>query len=69
LPMVNRRRGNPVLFSKNAVEEILAIPDLACRPYMDAHPEKIRAIQTSNSAFVLDVDTPEDIQDHKLTLS
>lgn len=66
LPMVNGRRGNPVLFSYQAVLDVLAKPSMVCRGYMDAHPCKVRAMPTSNQAFVMDVDTPEDIQRHKL---
>ncbi|MGV0963334.1 MAG: nucleotidyltransferase family protein [Polynucleobacter sp.] len=68
LPMVEGRRGNPVLFSRKAIAEILATPHVVCREYMDAHPDKVRAMLTSNQAFVMDVDTPEDIQHHKLSL-
>lgn len=67
LPMVEGRRGNPVLFSRKAVAEILANPGMVCREYMDAYPDKVRAMLTSNQAFVMDVDTPEDIQHHKLS--
>jgi molybdenum cofactor cytidylyltransferase len=66
LPMVNGRRGNPVLFSHKAVLDVLAKPGMVCRAYMDAHADKVRAMLTSNEAFVMDVDTPEDIQRHKL---
>jgi molybdenum cofactor cytidylyltransferase len=69
LPMVEGKRGNPVLFSRKAVAEILAIPGMVCRKYMDAHPDQVRAVLTSNQAFVMDVDTPEDIQLHKLSLT
>ncbi len=69
MPMLGSRRGNPVLFSKKTIEEILGIPNLACRAYMDAHPEKVRVMQTGNPAFVLDVDTLEDMRQHKLILS
>lgn len=68
LPMVEGKRGNPVLFSQRAVSEVLAIPGMVCREYMDAHPDKVRVMLTSNLAFVMDVDTPEDIQRHKLSL-
>ncbi|QWE19702.1 nucleotidyltransferase family protein [Polynucleobacter corsicus] len=68
LPMVDGRRGNPVLFSYKAVLDVLAKPGIVCRGYMDAHPSKVRAMHTSNQAFVMDVDTPEDIQRHKLNL-
>jgi molybdenum cofactor cytidylyltransferase len=69
LPIVDQRRGNPVLFSYAAVNDILAIPGMVCRPYMDKHPEQVRLLKTHLQAFVLDVDTFEDIQREKLTLS
>lgn len=69
LPMVGGKRGNPILFSRKAVLDVLASPDMVCRGYMDAHPNKVRAMHTGNQAFVLDVDTPEDIQKHKLSLA
>lgn len=69
LPMMEGRRGNPVLFSRKAIAEILATPGMVCRKYMDTHPDKVRAMLTSNQAFVMDVDTPEDIQQHKLSLT
>ena len=68
LPMVDGRRGNPVLFSYKAVLDVLAKPGMVCRAYMDAHPDKVRAMPTSNQAFVMDVDKPEDIQRHQLNL-
>lgn len=68
LPMVDERRGNPVLFSYKAVLDVLAQPSMVCRDYMDTHPDKVRAMPTSNQAFVLDVDTREDIQRHQLNL-
>ncbi len=69
LPMVGGKRGNPVLFSKAAVLNVLKVPELVCRTYMDAHPEELRIMDTQNRAFVMDVDTPEDIQKHKLSLN
>ena len=62
LPIVNGQRGNPVLFSKEVIERVLAIPGMVCRPFMDKHPELIKAYDTSNNAFVLDADTKDDIQ-------
>jgi molybdenum cofactor cytidylyltransferase len=66
LPMVDGRRGNPVIFSYKAVLDVLAQPGMVCRGYMDSHPDKIREMHTSNQAFIMDVDIPEDIQRHKL---
>ena len=62
LPMVNASRGNPVLFSKKVIEEILATPGMVCRPFMDKHPELVKVFETNNQAYLLDVDTQADIQ-------
>lgn len=62
LPMVKGQRGNPVLFSKSVIDKILAIPAMACRPFMDQHPDLVRTLETENEAYVLDVDTLTDIQ-------
>ena len=69
LPIVENKRGNPVLFSSAAVYDLLATPGMVCRQYMDKHPEQVRLLETGLQGFVLDVDTFEDIQREKLTLS
>jgi len=68
LPIVDGRRGNPILFSYQAVSDVLANSGMVCRTHMDTHPNELRFMHTSNQAFVMDVDTPEDIQRHKLNL-
>ena len=62
LPIVNRQRGNPVLFSKEVIQRVLAMPGMVCRPYMDKHPELVKAFDTNNYAYTLDADTQDDIQ-------
>jgi CTP:molybdopterin cytidylyltransferase MocA len=62
LPIVNGQRGNPVLFSRELIQRVLAIPGLVCRSHMDQHPELVKAFDTGNFAYVMDVDTQEDIQ-------
>ena len=62
MPQVNGQRGNPILFSRKAVEAILATPRLACRPFMDLNPSLIDIFETAHDAFILDVDTDADIQ-------
>ena len=62
MPMVAGQRGNPVLFSKKAVEEMLQIPGMVCRSFMDQHPNRIKIFNSDNEAYVLDVDTVADIQ-------
>jgi CTP:molybdopterin cytidylyltransferase MocA len=66
LPMVGGQRGNPVLFSKQALHNTVAVPNLSCRAYMDSHPEQVHVWYTDNDAFVCDVDTPQDMQKYQL---
>ena len=62
LPMVNGQRGNPVLFSRRVINQILSIPGMVCRPYMNEHPELVKSFTTDNKAYLMDVDTQSDIQ-------
>ena len=68
LPLVNGQRGNPVLFSGTVIKDILAMPGMVCRPYLDQHPELIECMTTDLQGYVLDVDTLEDIVRENLTL-
>jgi molybdenum cofactor cytidylyltransferase/nicotine blue oxidoreductase len=61
LPMVAKQRGNPVVFSHKVIADILAIPKMACRPYMDQHPELVQIFATDNPAYIADVDTEADL--------
>ena len=67
MPMVGTSRGNPVLFSRESIEKMLAIPGMFCRAYMDQHPEQIRTVHSDNDAYILDIDTVEDIQKFGIT--
>jgi molybdenum cofactor cytidylyltransferase/nicotine blue oxidoreductase len=62
LPMVGGQRGNPVLFSSKAVDEMLSKPGMVCRSFMDQYPARIHILNSDNEAYILDVDTEEDIQ-------
>jgi molybdenum cofactor cytidylyltransferase len=62
LPVVNGQRGNPVLFSREVIQQILGVPGMVCRPYMDRYPELIKTYATDNETFILDADTQDDIQ-------
>ena len=68
LPLVNGQRGNPVLFSGTVIKDILAMPGMVCRPYLDQHPELIECMTTDLQGYVLDVDTLEDVVRENLTL-
>jgi molybdenum cofactor cytidylyltransferase/nicotine blue oxidoreductase len=62
LPLVHGQRGNPVLFSKRVIDDILKIPGMVPRAYMDQNPRLVKIFQTSNQAYIVDVDTRVDIQ-------
>ena len=62
MPIVGGQRGNPVLFSKKAIDEMLQIPGMVCRSFMDQCPNRIKMFNSDNEAYILDVDTVADIQ-------
>jgi molybdenum cofactor cytidylyltransferase/nicotine blue oxidoreductase len=66
LPMVREQRGNPVVFSHQVIADILAIPKMVCRPYMDLHPELVQIFATDNLAYIADVDTEADLSEFNL---
>ncbi|WP_096673087.1 nucleotidyltransferase family protein [Polynucleobacter meluiroseus] len=68
LPLVDGQRGNPVLFSRAVIERILKIPKMVCRPYMDEHSSLVRILHSSNAAYIIDIDTPEDLSKQGLSL-
>ena len=61
LPMVGEQRGNPVVFSHQVITDILAIPNMVCRPFMDQHPELVQIFATDNLAYIADADTEADL--------
>lgn len=62
-PMVAGLPGNPVLFSADVRNQILAGGvQMGCRQWQLAHPEQVHAWATENTAYRTDVDTPEDIE-------
>lgn len=60
-PSVAGQRGNPVLFAGGLVADLLAAGRVPGRQYIDEHPQHVHVHETSNSNFVLDLDTREDI--------
>ena len=62
-PEVQGQRGNPVIFSGELIAKLLASgKNIACRKYIDDHPELVHKHMTDNDHFVLDIDTLEDIK-------
>ena len=63
VPRVHGQRGNPVIFDWQVRNEILSSEENpGCHHYIDRHPELISIFETDNDHFVIDLDTPEDIE-------
>lgn len=55
--------GNPVIFDGALRDQWLAgDADLACRKWRQAHPERVRWLDTDNRRYRIDIDTPEDLE-------
>jgi CTP:molybdopterin cytidylyltransferase MocA len=61
-PHVQGLPGNPVLLSQRARQEILAAgPQYGCRQWQTAHPKQVYAWPSTDRAYRMDVDTPQDL--------
>lgn len=61
-PQVNGEPGNPVIFSAEVREQILAgEANVGGRQWRSAHPEAAHAFVTDNRRYRVDVDTDEDL--------
>jgi molybdenum cofactor cytidylyltransferase len=62
VPMVGGEPGNPVMFSAEVREQILAGgANVSCRQWRTANPKAVHAFVTDNRRFRVDVDTEDDI--------
>lgn len=63
VPVVDGRRGNPILLDDVAHAQILAsATNLACRHLIERQPELVHVHDTANTRFIVDLDTVEDVQ-------
>ena len=63
VPVVDGRRGNPIVLDETALAEIMSTDTrLACRHLTDEQPELVCVHETANTHFVTDLDTPQDMQ-------
>jgi len=61
-PKVNGQRGNPVVLSASAREQILAGDDeLGCRAWQQAHPTRTIPFVSANEHYRVDLDTEADV--------
>lgn len=62
-PQVDGEPGNPVIFSAEVRDEILAADALiGCREWREAHPQAAAPFVTDNRRYKVDIDTPQDIE-------
>jgi len=55
--------GNPVMFDAALRDQWLSgSAELTCRKWREQHPDSIFWLETANQHFVLDLDTPEDLE-------
>ncbi|HQZ02011.1 MAG TPA: NTP transferase domain-containing protein [Thauera sp.] len=62
MPVVEGVRGHPLILSWHAVERIAATPrQLGIRAWLAAHAKLIQAVPSQQTAYVADLDTPDDL--------
>ena len=62
IPCYQGQRGNPVLFSRKAIQEILATPNQDCREWLDPNYGRSYFVETMYSAYIVDEDMPSDLK-------
>lgn len=63
VPFHGGEPGNPVIFSAEVREQILAgDANVGCRQWRAAHPQAVQRFDTDIRRFRVDLDTPEDIE-------
>lgn len=63
VPVVGGQRGNPIVLDDVARSQILASDtNLGCRHLIERQPELVHVHETSNTRFITDLDTPQDVE-------
>ena len=63
VPRVANQPGNPEIFTADVREQILAgEAEVGCRQWRTAHPQAVHHFDSDSERFIVDVDTPEDIE-------
>lgn len=63
VPRCDGEPGNPVIFDAALREEWLAGDvNAACRRWREANPERMQWLDTANSRYRVDIDTPDDLE-------
>ena len=62
LPVFRGQRGNPVLWAKRFVPEMMRISgDAGARALLETHASVVYPVQMDDTGVLVDVDTPEDL--------
>ncbi len=65
VPVFNRKRGHPTLFSRTLFSELVNAPkDQGARYILHSNAEKVLELETSESTILRGIDTPEDYRFH-----
>jgi molybdenum cofactor cytidylyltransferase len=63
VPVVNARRGNPIVLDDVARAQIFASgTNLGCRHFIEREPGLVHVYATANKRFIMDLDTIEDVE-------
>jgi CTP:molybdopterin cytidylyltransferase MocA len=63
VPVVSGQRGNPIVLDATARADILASgTNLGCRNLIERQPELVSVHTSTNTRFITDLDTAEDVQ-------
>jgi CTP:molybdopterin cytidylyltransferase MocA len=63
VPAVHGQRGNPIVLDPEALARILASDtNLGCRHLIERHPDLVHVHETTNTRFVTDLDTLDDLR-------
>ncbi len=65
VPVFNKERGHPTLFSRSLFNELLGAPEeQGARYVLYSNEEKILELETSESGILIGIDTPADYKFH-----
>jgi molybdenum cofactor cytidylyltransferase len=63
VPVSDRRRGNPVLWSRRFFQELMALDgDIGARHLIERHSEAVAEVAVEGHGAFLDIDTPQALE-------
>jgi molybdenum cofactor cytidylyltransferase len=69
IPTIEGQRGNPVVWSRRFFPDLMAVEgDVGARHLIDRYPEAVAEVPLSDKAALVDVDTPEALEELKSEL-